>query len=90
MSKRQMIILLGVWVAAFLFLGFPSSWDKVLAVASGLLIIMFAYGVHPGAQDITDHVHVEHKASPIPEEIAVSGQGSEAEQITRDPSAPAA
>ncbi len=27
----------------FLFLGFPSSWDKVLALLSGLLIVGVAY-----------------------------------------------
>lgn len=35
--------MLGVWVIVFLFLGFPSDWEKILAVVSGLLIIVVAY-----------------------------------------------
>lgn len=29
----------------FLFLGFPSSWDKGLAILTGLIIIVFAYRI---------------------------------------------
>lgn len=43
MSKYQWIILLGVWVAVFLFLGFPTGWSKWIAVATGLVIVLVAY-----------------------------------------------
>jgi hypothetical protein len=29
----------------FLFLGFPSSWEKALAILTGLLIIFLAYRI---------------------------------------------
>jgi len=45
MSQRQWVVLIGVWVIVFLFLGFPSSWEKVLAIATGLLIISMAYRI---------------------------------------------
>lgn len=43
MSKRQLLCLLGVWVAVFLFLGLPSSWHLAIAVITGLLIVIIAY-----------------------------------------------
>ncbi len=42
MSKRQLLIVLGVWVIVFLFLHFPSTWNKIFAVVTGLLIIIIA------------------------------------------------
>ncbi len=45
MSKRQFLCLLGVWVAVFLFLGLPSSWHVIIAVVTGLLIIITAYSL---------------------------------------------
>jgi hypothetical protein len=29
----------------FLFIGFPSSWEKVLAILTGLLVIFLAYRI---------------------------------------------
>ena len=43
MSKRQLLVILGIWVMAFLFLGFPSAWDKVFALLSGLIILVVAF-----------------------------------------------
>jgi len=45
MSQRQWIVIIGVWVMVFLFLGFPSSWEKVFAILTGLLIIFLAYRI---------------------------------------------
>ena len=45
MSKRQSLCLLGAWIMIFLFLGFPSDWHKVIAVVSGLIIILIAYNL---------------------------------------------
>lgn len=63
MSKRQFLIILGVWVIAFLFLGFPSSWDKVFALLTGLLIITIAFKFKPLEKVVpADRVpYVEHK-----------------------------
>ncbi len=43
MSKRQFLCVLGVWVMAFLFLGIPTDYDKIIAVISGLVIVIVAY-----------------------------------------------
>ena len=45
MSKRQWLCILGVWVMVFLFLGFPSTWHKIIAILSGLIIIAIAYNL---------------------------------------------
>lgn len=59
MSKRQIICLLGVWVIIFLFLGFPSSWDKIIAVISGLAIIAIAYNTAPDQKANPDKANGE-------------------------------
>lgn len=32
-------------MVVFLFLGFPSSWEKVLAILTGILVIFMAYKI---------------------------------------------
>lgn len=39
MGKNVLIMLLGTWVALLPFLGFPGSWDRILLVISGVIII---------------------------------------------------
>lgn len=43
MSKRQLLCLIGVLIIVFLFLGIPSFWHKVIAVLSGISIIIISY-----------------------------------------------
>jgi hypothetical protein len=43
MSKRQWMMLFGLWVMVFLFLGFPSDWNKIIAVVTGFFILVGAY-----------------------------------------------
>lgn len=45
MSKRQWLSVMGVWVMIFLFLGFPSSWHRIIALLSGIIIIGIAYNI---------------------------------------------
>jgi hypothetical protein len=45
MSQRQWIVVIGVWIMVFLFLGFPSSWQKILALLTGLILVVFAYRI---------------------------------------------
>ncbi len=47
MSKRQWLILFGLWIILFPFLGFPSEWNKIFAVATGILICFAAYRSNP-------------------------------------------
>ncbi|MDE2038218.1 MAG: hypothetical protein KGI69_03300 [Patescibacteria group bacterium] len=49
MSKRQAIMLLGVWVLVLPFLGFPGSWERFLGFVTGLVIIAVAYLMKPPA-----------------------------------------
>ena len=64
-------MLLGVWIAIFLFLGFPSAWEELLAVVSGIVIIGIAYRMVPevkisaGQEAHKDIPYVEHKADTI-------------------------
>lgn len=69
MSKRQIIILLGVWVAVLLFLGFPDIWQKILAVATGIYLIVLAYSLRADAPKTTDLrvPFIEHKATEVKE-----------------------
>ena len=68
MSKRQWLILFGVWVMVFPFLGFPFFWNKVIAVITGFLICFVAYKVGGGESvrsDAKDHIpYIEHKSAP--------------------------
>lgn len=43
MSKRQLLCVFGAWIMIFLFLGFPTKWQKVIAVVSGLAVIGISY-----------------------------------------------
>ena len=57
-------MLLGVWVIVFLFLGFPQGWQKILAIATGLYLIVLGYSLSSDAPKTTDLrvPFVEHKA----------------------------
>ena len=65
MSKRQIIILLGVWVAIFLFLGFPQGWQKILAIVTGLYLVVLAYSLSSDKPKVTDlrAPFIEHKTT---------------------------
>ncbi len=47
MSKRQIIILLGLLIILLPFLGFNSRWDTVISVIVGILIIYLASSIQP-------------------------------------------
>ena len=63
----------------FLFLGFPSSWEKALAIMTGLLIIVIAYRIKfkenlpVNGSSFTDNLSVkpvqkvqsDHSSAPI-------------------------
>jgi hypothetical protein len=89
MSKLQCIILLGLWVIIFPFLGFPFFWDRVIAVATGLLIVGCVYSLrkkNPSSTSSVEQVqdvhapYVEHRTKPT----VTSGS----RMITSDPTTP--
>lgn len=45
MSKRQWLCIIGVWIALFLYLGFPVEWHKIILVITGLIVISIAYNL---------------------------------------------
>jgi flagellar biosynthesis component FlhA len=47
MSKRQFLIILGIWNIVFLFLGFPAGLDRFFALIMGALLIIIAYRIKP-------------------------------------------
>ena len=56
MSKRQVIMLLGVLIIFLPFLGFTSFWDMIINVLVGLLIIGIAYRMAPIAKIPVDKI----------------------------------
>lgn len=53
---------------AFLFLGFPSSWDKLFAVITGIVIVVFAYRLklEMKTSNVSKNVpFVEHKQTDV-------------------------
>jgi len=59
MSKRQLLALLGFWVIIFLYLGFPTGWDKWIAIITGVLIILVAYKKTPKQKSFADSSFVQ-------------------------------
>lgn len=66
MSKQQILMILGIWIAIILFLGFPSGWDKAFALISGLLVAGIAWSMRSPrtARPSASVPFVEHKAAP--------------------------
>ncbi len=47
MSKRQVLMVLGIWIMIFLFISFPATWDKIFALITGMAIIVIAFKLPP-------------------------------------------
>ncbi len=43
MRKEKTLFIIGLWVSALSFLGFPKSWRNVLFLITGLAIMYLAY-----------------------------------------------
>lgn len=69
MSKRQILMLIGVWVLILGAPGFPPAWKTLLLAATGVGIVIFGYRMKPegGAEKpkpdlpFTDHKRPEHE-----------------------------
>ena len=46
MNKTRILFLLGIWVAVLPYLGFPSSWKRVLFTLTGLGLAVYSYLLH--------------------------------------------
>jgi hypothetical protein len=62
MSRQQWLSIIGVWVIVFLYMGFPSAWDKIIAAATGLLIIFISFKMNAKIvhKDGGDSAYVEN------------------------------
>jgi len=65
MSRQQWLSIIGVWVMIFLYLGFPTGWDKIFALCTGLLIILISFKAFgkkfSKSQDNSSYVENNHK-----------------------------
>ena len=64
MSKQQVLMIVGVWVAVLPFLGFPTSWDTFFAVVSGIVVVGLAYSLRQKTRPLagSDVPYVEHRS----------------------------
>ena len=63
-------MLVGVWIMAFLFIGFPLKIEKIFALITGLAVVIVAYRMKNSESDMyskhTESVpFVEHKSEPV-------------------------
>ena len=67
-------MVVGVWIMAFLFLGFSLNVKKALAVITGLAVVVGAYRLKSEEPSSTlknsSIPFVEHKSEPIPEPVS--------------------
>ena len=82
-------MLFGVWVAIFLFLGLPDSWHSILAIITGVCIIITAYSLRAeGVDTKSSHIpYVEHKADHT---AAQKNESTDGPVMTEVPSSPQA
>ncbi|MFA6315457.1 MAG: hypothetical protein WC648_03785 [Candidatus Paceibacterota bacterium] len=70
MTKRQILMLLGVWTIFFLFMGFPPGWDKLFAIVSGVLMVVISYRLGTSDRKSSDSNNVpfveHHRDSASP------------------------
>ncbi len=43
MSKRQILVIIGVWVILLPFLGLPGTWKTILMACTGVVLCFLAY-----------------------------------------------
>jgi amino acid permease len=46
MRKAWILLILGIWVAALPYLGFPYSWKSILTSLSGLVLIIISFLIY--------------------------------------------
>ncbi|MEI7463300.1 MAG: hypothetical protein WCK03_02775 [Candidatus Taylorbacteria bacterium] len=69
MSKRQVIMILGVLVSIIQFLGFTDAWSKYLTLILGIVIVGVAYKMAKNVNVVDTKAlpYIEHKSPPISE-----------------------
>src|SRR6185503_20141675 len=67
MSKRQSLMVLGIWILILPFLGFPGIIERILMLASGALVVIIAYTLAPRVRTVSSSnaPYAEHKMTPV-------------------------
>ncbi len=78
MSKRQVIMVIGLLLMVSPFLGFPSGWDKFFSLIGGFLTIVVAYRMSPGVPVVSKNMPYVESRRTEPE--------STSSEITNDSS----
>ena len=68
MSQRQWIVIVGVWIMFFLFLGVPFLLKEILAILTGLLVIIMAYRIKLAGSSPVKEDPADSSAVKAPEE----------------------
>lgn len=82
---------LGIWVIILPFLGFPGFWERLIMIATGLIITGVAYLMRPEARAVSSHMpYVEHKnkavaPSAMPIEKAIPAEPAAVEIPSSEP-----
>ncbi len=84
MSKRQVLMIIGVLVAIVPFLGFPLGFQKFWAVFCGIVVALIAYSFAPKVKPVksADVPFSEHKSAPVTTEQKTAPTSSTASTIT--------
>jgi arginine exporter protein ArgO len=45
MKRDYTLLFIGIWIMILPFLGFPTSWKKVLLIVTGLFVVFIGYMV---------------------------------------------
>ena len=74
MSRQQWLSIIGIWIMIFLYLGFPSNWDKVFAVCTGLLVVIISFRISNKPPPHSGKEHTKHHMSPFVENADTNHQ----------------
>jgi hypothetical protein len=59
MKKERTLFFIGLWVALLPYLGFPTSFRKILFVITGLVIIYFSYMLRKASKEEAQNLQKE-------------------------------
>lgn len=76
MSIDALIMFIGAFVAMLPFLGFPVSWDSVLLVIAGVLMVFL--GIIVRRRGLIRRVRVQRKSPTFVESVPERANGHEA------------
>ena len=79
MTKDLVIIVLGIFVAVLPFLGFPSSWDRIILVVTGFSISLLMYVLRRDFFSYVERLRRRRDAKPHHTDSYVESEGGQVE-----------